>query len=120
VINALPSIAHFSGLGDYFDQPLKTYSTGMRTRLAFAVATEFVQGSLVIDEALSAGDSQFSKQAEVRLNKLLDEDRTVVLVSHSMSAVKNLADSCIWLHEGRVAMQGSTKEVIGAYQAQNM
>ena len=110
-------IIDFSGVGDFIDMPLRTYSSGMRGRLAFAVSTAMDPDILLIDEALSAGDADFREKAADRMRTLLGEGRTIVLVSHSMNSVRDLSDRVLWLAAGRVVEVGEPDEVIERYQS---
>jgi teichoic acid transport system ATP-binding protein len=85
-------IIEFAGIGDFIDMPMRTYSSGMKGRLAFAVSTSLSPDILLIDEALSAGDAAFKKKAADRMKQLCGEDRTIVLVSHGLGSIRELAD----------------------------
>lgn len=108
-------IIAFTDIGEYIDRPVRTYSTGMKSRLAFALITFIEPDILIIDEALSAGDSEFSKKASQRMRALCDSGRIVILVSHSMTAIRDICTRCIWMEEGRVVMDGPSSEVTEAY-----
>jgi len=108
-------IAEFSELGDFMEMPMRTYSSGMFSRLAFAVAVHMDPDILLIDEALSAGDASFKTKAAAKMKDLVDNSRTMFLVSHAMSSVRELCDDCIWLHKGKLMMRGEPAEVIAAY-----
>lgn len=108
-------IIEFSDLQEFIDMPMRTYSSGMRGRLAFAVATAIEPDILLIDEALSAGDAAFKKKAAARMRDLLGEQRTIVLVSHGLGTVRELADTVIWLHRGRIREIGDPDEVVDHY-----
>lgn len=111
----IDSIIEFSELGEQIDNPIRTYSSGMYMRLAFSVAINVDADILLIDEILAVGDQHFQDKC---LNKMLDlkkEGKTMVFVSHSADAVKFLCDRSIWLSDGKVRMDGKTKEVLDAY-----
>ncbi len=110
-------IIDFSGVRDFIDMPMRTYSSGMRGRLAFAVSTSLDPDILLIDEALSAGDADFREKAADRMRKLLGEGRTIMLVSHSMSSVRDLSDRVLWLANGQVVRIGQPDDVIDDYEA---
>lgn len=112
----LPEIIEFSGLGGYIDQPLKTYSNGMRARLGFSVALAMRADLLLIDEVLSVGDRAFREKAEAALAERISSDQTVVLVSHSPQQIASLCDRALWLHDGSVRRIGSAADVADAYR----
>ncbi|TCN39275.1 ABC-2 type transport system ATP-binding protein/lipopolysaccharide transport system ATP-binding protein/teichoic acid transport system ATP-binding protein [Kribbella orskensis] len=108
-------IAAFAELEEFIDMPMRTYSSGMFSRLAFSVAVHMDPDILLIDEALSAGDASFKQKAAAKMKELVTNSRTMFLVSHAMSSVKDLCNDCIWLHKGKVMMRGEPNEVIAAY-----
>lgn len=107
-------IALFADIGAHMDQPVKTYSSGMVVRLAFAVIAHVDADILVIDEALAVGDAVFTQKC-MRYLREFRERGTVLFVSHDAASILNLCDHAIWLHEGRVRMQGPAKQVSEAY-----
>ena len=109
-------IIEWTGLADFIDLPLRTYSSGMRARLHFAIATSVEPEILMIDEALSVGDEVFKQRSKERVADILDNAGTMFLVSHSMSTVKEMCRRVIWLDEGRILMDGDVDEVVAAYQ----
>jgi len=110
-------IVEFSGIGDFIDQPVKTYSSGMYVRLAFSVAVSYCPNILVIDEALSVGDGEFSRKSFDRIMALKNQGRTILFCSHSLYQVEALCSRALWLHDGRLVMQGDSAKVIDAYRA---
>jgi lipopolysaccharide transport system ATP-binding protein len=108
-------IVAFADIGDFVDRPVRTYSTGMKARLAFALITFIEPEILIIDEALSVGDSEFSKKATMKMLELCERGKIIILVSHSMNAINEMCDRCIWMEQGRVVMDGPSKEVTEAY-----
>lgn len=108
-------IADFSDLGDFIDMPMRTYSSGMFSRLAFAVAVHMEPDILIIDEALSAGDAKFKDRANAKMAELMDHAGTMLLVSHALGTIQNLSDEVIWLHKGRLIKRGDPKLVCDAY-----
>src|SRR5919107_4986068 len=108
-------IVAFAELEDFMDMPMRTYSSGMYGRLAFAVAVSMEPDILVIDEALSVGDARFKKKSFEKMKQLCDEDRTILLVTHAMGTVKKLCDRAMWLHKGEVVMKDRSKEVVKHY-----
>lgn len=109
-------IIAFSGLADFIDRPVKTYSSGMYVRLAFSIATMVRPDILVIDEALSVGDMAFQKKCVQRMNQFRAEQKTMVFCSHSMFHVQELCDSAIWLHEGKIREIGDSDKVVADYE----
>lgn len=110
-------IAEFAGVAPYLDMPLSAYSTGMAARLQFAIATAARPEILLIDEALSVGDLEFSERAGERIRELLSTASTVVLVTHSLSAATEMCGRAIWLHEGQIHGDGPVEEVVMSYRA---
>ena len=109
------SIVDFSGVREFIDQPVKTYSSGMYVRLAFAIATSANPDILVIDEALSVGDGAFAKKSFERIMQLKEQGTTVLFCSHSMYQVESFCDRAMWLDHGRVQMEGPASDVVAAY-----
>ena len=116
MIERFAEIEAFADIGEFMDQPIKTYSSGMRSRLGFAVAINVEPDVLVIDEALSAGDSAFKKKAIQRMYDLRDSGSTVLFVSHSMGMVKRFCTQAILMHKGRLTTTGSPEEVVDYYE----
>ena len=110
-------IADWAGVSDHLDYQLRTFSSGMIARLAFATATDEVPDLLLIDEVLSVGDGEFAQKSKARMQEIIKSGTTVVLVSHDLLTVAELADRVIWLKKGEVVMAGKPSEVITAYQA---
>jgi ABC-type polysaccharide/polyol phosphate transport system ATPase subunit len=108
-------IAEFAQLEEYIDFPLRTYSSGMRMRLAMAVAAHLDPEILLIDEALTGGDTAFQAHVADRMAELTGQGRTIVLVTHSLSSVKKMATEALWLHQGQVAALGDPDEVMARY-----
>jgi ABC-type polysaccharide/polyol phosphate transport system ATPase subunit len=109
------SITDFAQLGEYIDFPIRTYSTGMRARLGVAVAAHLDPEVLLIDEALTGGDTKYKERVAEKMFELCASGRTVVLVSHGLSSVRLMASQAIWLHQGRVAEAGDPDDVVNAY-----
>jgi ABC-type polysaccharide/polyol phosphate transport system ATPase subunit len=108
-------IADFAELGEFIDMPMRTYSSGMFQRLAFSVAVHMDPDILLIDEALSAGDAKFKQKAAAKMKDLVTNARTMFLVSHALSSVRDLCNDALWLHKGKLMMRGTPNEVIEAY-----
>jgi lipopolysaccharide transport system ATP-binding protein len=111
----LENIKEYSELGDFFNHSISTYSSGMRARLGFATAAYTRPEVLLIDEVLGVGDAGFKQKTQKTMEEMIQSDQTVVLVSHSISSVEKLCDRVIWIENGAVEKQGSTKEVVEAY-----
>ena len=111
----LEEIKAFSELGDSFEAPVKTYSTGMRSRLGFTTALKTHVDILLIDEVLSVGDAHFQGKAEAAIRERISGEQTVVFVSHSSVQVNEICDRFIWLDEGRVAYDGESAVALREY-----
>jgi len=114
---AMPAIEEFAEIGAYFDQPMRTYSSGMQMRVAFSVATAFRPDLLIVDEALSVGDSYFQHKSFDRIRQFRDEGVSIIFVSHSLSDVRTLCDRVILMDKGRVLKDGAPDEVVDYYNA---
>jgi ABC-type polysaccharide/polyol phosphate transport system ATPase subunit len=112
-----PAIGEWAGVSDHMDFPLRTYSSGMVARLAFATATDEQTAVLLVDEVLSVGDADFQEKSKARMHELINSGAAVVLVSHDMRAVLELATKAVWLESGHVKMIGNPAEVVAAYEA---
>ncbi|MCO5273471.1 MAG: ABC transporter ATP-binding protein [Flavobacteriales bacterium] len=112
----LDEIIAFSGVKHHIDTPVKRYSSGMRVRLGFAVAAHLEPEILIIDEVLSVGDADFQRKSMGKMKDSAQSGRTVLFVSHNMTAVRSLCNRVVWLEHGRIRMQGGTEEVVSAYQ----
>jgi ABC-type polysaccharide/polyol phosphate transport system ATPase subunit len=108
-------IADFADIGEFIDMPMRSYSAGMASRLAFAVAVHQDPDILLIDEALSTGDAAFKERANDRMKELVANSSTMVLISHALSAIKTMCDECLWLDKGELVMRGHPDEVVDAY-----
>lgn len=108
-------VADFADLGEFIDAPMRTYSSGMFSRLAFSVAVHMKPDILMIDEALSAGDAAFRAKAGVKMQELLDNARAMFLVSHGLGSVVEMCTDAIWLHKGKLMMRGEPQAVVDAY-----
>lgn len=109
-------IAAFTDLGEALDRPLRTYSSGMKARLHFAVATSVRPRILLIDEALAVGDQKFHKKASARIEELLAGAGTLLLVSHSMSSIENNCERVLWIEQGKLRADGKPAAVINDYK----
>ena len=113
----LEAIKDFSELGDFFDQPIATYSSGMVMRLGFSVAIQVDPDVLLIDEVLSVGDAEFKEKSGLALRERINDGRAVVLVSHDETQIASICDRVLWIEEGRSVMEGPRDDVFAAYNA---
>ncbi|MCK4790849.1 MAG: ABC transporter ATP-binding protein, partial [Desulfobacteraceae bacterium] len=113
--NKFDEIVEFSGIENFIDTPVKRYSSGMYVRLAFAVAAHLEPEILLVDEVLAVGDVQFQKKCLGKMKDVATGGRTVLFVSHNMSAISTLCDRTILLQDGKIAVQGSTAQVVAEY-----
>ncbi len=111
------NIIEFAALGEYIDQPVRTYSIGMKMRLGFAININIRPDILVIDEALSVGDAEFRKKCEEKTRELRNSGVTVLFVSHSMSSIKDTCDRAIYLKGGKIDYDGNVEEAFKRYNA---
>ena len=112
----MDEIIEFANLGDFIDMPVKTYSSGMHSKLAFSITAILEADIMLIDEVLSVGDAKFKKKSYNKMKELIsNEDRTVLIVSHSSETLQELCTSVLWLHEGEMKMIGKPEEVLPAY-----
>ncbi|MDP9832876.1 ABC transporter ATP-binding protein [Trueperella abortisuis] len=112
----LPEIEDFCSIGDAIYRPMKTYSSGMAARLRFAISTAARPDILLIDEALSTGDSTFQRKSEERMNAMLEDTGTIFLVSHSAQMIERMCNRAIWMHNGSIVTDGEAKRVSAWYQ----
>lgn len=117
VLAVMPEIEAFAEIGEYFDQPVRTYSSGMQMRVAFAVATAFRPDILIVDEALSVGDAYFQQKCYDRIREYTSQGTSLLFVSHSMDVVLFLCDRAVLLKDGQIVHEGSPKEIVDLYQA---
>ncbi len=113
----MDEIIAFSELGDFVDRPVKTYSSGMHSKLAFSITAILETEIMLIDEVLSVGDAKFKKKSFKKMKQLIsNKERTVIIVSHNSETIKKLCDSVLWIHDGRIKMQGKTEDVLPEYE----
>jgi ABC-2 type transport system ATP-binding protein/lipopolysaccharide transport system ATP-binding protein len=110
-------IIEFAELEEFQDVPIKNYSSGMKARLGFSIATTIEPEILIVDEILGVGDFRFRKKSEQRIRSLMEGGTTVLIVSHSIEQIKKLCSRAIWLEKGKKLMDGETLEVCAAYEA---
>nr|WP_283254731.1 ABC transporter ATP-binding protein [Luteimonas galliterrae] len=113
----LPSIEDFAEIGEYFDQPMRTYSSGMQMRVAFSVATAVRPQVLIVDEALSVGDTYFIHKCYQRIREFREAGTTLLIVSHDATAIQSLCDRALLLDSGSVALDGEPQQVLDYYNA---
>ena len=111
----LEDIIEFSELGEFIDNPVRTYSSGMYMRLAFSIAINVDAEILLIDEILAVGDQHFQEKCFKKLEELKNSDKTIVIVSHSLDQIEKLCNRAIWIYDGKVEMDATPKEVIPKY-----
>lgn len=114
----IEEIISFSELGDFIDVPLKNYSSGMKSRLGFAVATAVRPEILIVDEVLAVGDFKFREKCQAKIRELMDNKTTVLIVSHNMEQIKSLCSRCIWLDKGNMVADGPAKDICRKYAKQ--
>ncbi len=117
VQNRMPDIEAFAEIGEYFDKPMRMYSSGMQMRVAFAVATAFRPDILIVDEALSVGDAYFQHKSFNRIREFQQQGTTLLLVSHDHHAVRSVCDRAILLEKGRLLKEGLPNEIVDFYNA---
>jgi lipopolysaccharide transport system ATP-binding protein len=117
IARLMPGIEAFAEIGDYIDQPVRVYSSGMQMRLAFSVATAHRPDVLIVDEALSVGDAYFQHKSFDRIRQFRKQGTTLLLVSHDKQAIQSICDSAILLNAGKLAMQGEPEAVMDYYNA---
>jgi lipopolysaccharide transport system ATP-binding protein len=117
IMRRLPAILEFSELGDFFDQPISSYSTGMTMRLGFSVAMQVEPDVLLIDEVLAVGDTEFQHKSGSALRERIHSGKTIVFVSHDDEQIRQVCNRALWIEHGRSVMQGQVDEVLAAYHA---
>lgn len=111
----LEEIIEFSELGEFINVPIKNYSSGMKSRLGFSIATVVEPDILILDEVLAVGDAKFKKKCEVKINQMFDKGVTVLFVSHSLPQVQRICNRAILLEKGKLIANGTVKEVSAIY-----
>lgn len=113
----MEDIIEFSELGSFIDYPVKTYSSGMYSKLAFSISSYLETDILLVDEVLSVGDERFKKKSYAKMQELIsDSRRTVLIVSHNLNTLNALCSKILWMNEGELRMHGETKDVIDEYK----
>ena len=113
----MDEIIEFAGLGEFIDAPVRTYSSGMHSKLAFSITAVLESDIMLIDEVLSVGDEKFKKKSYEKMNSLISQrNRTVVIVSHNLKTLEDLCDRVMWMHEGKIVKIGEPKAVLKEYR----
>jgi teichoic acid transport system ATP-binding protein len=115
-VEQVGEVASFAGIADRLEQPVSTFSTGMRARLYYAISTAVTGEILLIDEALATGDAHFRAAALRRMRTHLEDAEAILIVSHSMSTIEEIATRAVWIDHGRIRSEGEPKQVIAEYQ----
>lgn len=117
IMEKMPEIIEFAGIGNFIDMPVRTYSSGMHSKLAFSISAILETEIMLIDEVLSVGDQKFRKKSYRKMKELIsNRDRTVVIVSHNMSTLEDLCDQLIWMHDGEIVMYDKPEIVLPIYK----
>lgn len=113
----IDEIIEFSELGEFIERPVRTYSSGMYSKLSFAVTSILDSDIILVDEVLSVGDTKFRKKSYAKMEELImSKDRTVIIVSHSLDTLRGLCERVLWINEGKFEMIGSAEQVLNAYE----
>ena len=113
----MDEIIEFAGLGQFIDAPVRTYSSGMHSKLAFSITAVLESDIMLIDEVLSVGDEKFKKKSYEKMKSLISQrNRTVVIVSHNLKTLEDLCDRVMWMHEGKIVKIGDPKAVLKEYR----
>lgn len=117
VMDRMDEIIEFAGLGTFIDMPVRTYSSGMYSKLAFSITAILETDIMLIDEVLSVGDEKFKKKSYAKMKSLISQrNRTVVIVSHNLKTLEELCDRVMWMHEGKIVKIGEPKSVLKEYR----
>ena len=117
IMEKMPEIIDFAGIGNFIDMPVRTYSSGMHSKLAFSITAILETEIMLIDEVLSVGDQKFRKKSYRKMKELIsNRDRTVVIVSHNMNMLEDLCDQLMWMHDGEIVMYDKPEIVLPIYK----
>jgi ABC-type polysaccharide/polyol phosphate transport system ATPase subunit len=116
ILEQMENIVEGAGLEEFIDSPIRTYSSGMQSRLAFSVATAWTADVVLLDEVLSVGDAEIRERSKKRMEALQGEGASVLLVSHDLGSIRSMCSRCIWLDRGRVVADGPAPEITQQYQ----
>ena len=114
----MQEIIDFAELGEFIDVPLKNYSSGMKSRLGFSIATAVNPDVLIVDEVLSVGDFKFQQKCHKKIRELMSGETTVFIVSHNVGQIRELCTRCIWLEKGKIVAEGPSQEICDKYSQQ--
>lgn len=109
-------ITDFADIGRFIDVPLKNYSSGMKARLGFSIASQIEADIIILDEVLGVGDKNFKEKSSAKIEELINSGKTIILVSHSLGEIERLTDRVIWLEKGKVVEIGETKDIVEKYK----
>lgn len=112
----IDEIKDFAELGDFFEEPVRIYSAGMKSRLGFAISTAVNPDILILDEVMSTGDASFGKKAKQRMHEMRERTKTVIIVSHNPNQVREMCSRVVWLEKGQVIMDGMVDQVLPVYE----
>jgi lipopolysaccharide transport system ATP-binding protein len=115
ICSQMDDIIAFSELNGFFEEPVNTYSTGMRARLGFSVAYHVEPDVILLDEVLGVGDEAFRNKSTAAMKERIKSDKTVVLVSHNVPLLREICDRVVWIEDGKTAAQGKVSEILDAY-----
>ena len=117
IMEKMPEIIDFAGIGNFIDMPVRTYSSGMHSKLAFSITAILETEIMLIDEVLSVGDQKFRKKSYRKMKELIsNRDRTVVIVSHNVNMLEDLCDQLMWMHDGEIVMYDKPEIVLPIYK----
>ena len=117
ILEKMPDLLAFAGLGNFIAMPVRTYSSGMHSKLAFSISAILETEIMLIDEVLSVGDQKFRKKSYRKMKELISrKDRTVVIVSHNMNTLEDLCDQLLWMHDGEIVMYDKPEIVLPIYK----
>lgn len=117
IMEKVPEIIEFAEIGDFINRPVRTYSSGMHSKLAFSITAMLETDIMLVDEVLSVGDARFKKKSLAKMNELIsDKNRTVIIVSHDMGTLQELCDNVLWMHDGETKEFGEPEIVLEHYQ----
>jgi ABC-type polysaccharide/polyol phosphate transport system ATPase subunit len=119
IVEKMPDMEQFSELGEYLSLPVRTYSTGMLTRLGFAIATAIDPEILILDEGLDAGDARFAERAKRRVDDLVERSSILVLASHSEALIQAMCNKAVLMRAGRIVQEGRVGEIVQLYHEMN-
>ncbi len=119
IMSKYEEIVAYSELGDFIDMPVRTYSSGMKARLAFSIAATVRPEILIIDELMGVGDLRFQEKSTARMKELVANSQGLVVVSHSMATIRQLCTRVVWLHQGRIVAEGPMEEIVSRYERES-